>query len=45
VLHSLPVIDSLLGATAKCHGWILATRNIKDLARCGVPVINPFEQR
>jgi toxin FitB len=45
VPRSLPVIDSLLGATAKCRGWILVTRNIKDLGRCGVAVINPFEQR
>jgi toxin FitB len=45
VPHSLPVIDSLLGATAKCRGWILVTPNIKDLDRCGVAVINPFEQR
>jgi toxin FitB len=43
--HSLPVTDSLLGATAKSHGWILVTRNVKDLARCGVAVLNPFEQR
>lgn len=38
----LPVIDSLLAATASVHGLTLATRNSKDIARTGVPTINPF---
>ena len=38
----LPVIDSLLAATAHVHGLTVATRNTKDIARTGVPVINPF---
>ena len=38
-----PVIDGLLAATAKVHDLTLATRNIKDVARTGVTVVNPFE--
>jgi predicted nucleic acid-binding protein len=37
------VIDGLLAATARCHGWTLVTRNTADLARTGVPLLNPFE--
>jgi toxin FitB len=40
----LPVIDGLLAATAKVHGLTLATRNVKDVARCGAQLVNPFER-
>jgi toxin FitB len=39
----LPVIDSLLAATARVHGLVLATRNVKDVERTGVEIVNPFE--
>jgi predicted nucleic acid-binding protein len=39
----LPVIDSLLAATAHVHGLTIVTRNTVDIARTGVPVLNPFE--
>jgi toxin FitB len=39
----LPVIDGLLAASARARGWTLVTRNTADLARCGFPVINPFD--
>jgi predicted nucleic acid-binding protein len=39
----LPVIDGLLAATAEVHGLTLATRNVKDVARSGAKVVNPFE--
>jgi predicted nucleic acid-binding protein len=39
----LPVIDGLLAATAKVRGCTLVTRNVADLRRCGVPLLNPFE--
>ena len=39
----LPVIDGLLAATATVHDLTLATRNIRDIFRSGVPVVNPFE--
>jgi predicted nucleic acid-binding protein len=37
------VIDGLLAATAKVHQLTLATRNVKDVARSGADVLNPFE--
>jgi toxin FitB len=41
----LPVIDSLLAATARMHGLTLATRNVKELASTGVDLVNPFDRR
>ncbi len=38
----LPVIDSLLAATAKIHGLALITRNTKNIIRTGVSCLNPF---
>ena len=38
----LPVIDGFLAATALHHNLTLVTRNIKDVATTGVPVINPW---
>jgi toxin FitB len=38
----LPVIDGLLAATARAHGWTLATRNTADLASSGAALFNPF---
>lgn len=38
----LPVIDSLLAATASVHGLTLVTRNVKHVARTGIDSINPF---
>jgi len=45
VARSLPVVDSLLAATAKVHGLIFVTRNTKDVARTGVHCLNPFLNR
>lgn len=39
----LPVVDSLLAATAHVHGLTVATRNVADYARTGVPTVNPFD--
>jgi hypothetical protein len=38
----LPVIDSILAATAIVHGLTLVTRNVDDVRRTGVPFVNPF---
>lgn len=38
----LPVLDSLLAATASVHGLTLVTRNVKDVERTGVECLNPF---
>lgn len=39
---TLPAIDSLLAATARVNGLTVVTRNTKDIARTGVPCLNPF---
>ena len=39
----LPVMDSLIAATAAAHGLIVVTRNVRDMERCGVRVCNPWE--
>ena len=38
----LPVLDSLLAATASVHGLTLVTRNLKHVERTGVDCLNPF---
>jgi hypothetical protein len=39
----LPVVDGLMAATASQRDWTLVTRNVKDLARTGVRLLNPFD--
>lgn len=41
----LPLIDSLLAATALVHNLILVTRNTRDVAKTGVRLFNPFEDK
>jgi hypothetical protein len=36
------VVDGLLAATALEHGLILVTRNVRDVERSGVSLLNPF---
>jgi predicted nucleic acid-binding protein len=43
VLDPLPTIDGLLAATALVHGLVLVTRNVPQVTRTGVAVLNPFE--
>jgi predicted nucleic acid-binding protein len=38
----LPLIDGLLAATAKVHGLTLVTRNVVDVVRTGVSLLDPF---
>ena len=40
--RTLPVIDGLLAATALQHDLTLVTRNVKDFAGLGVPLIDPW---
>ena len=35
--------DTMIAASAKIHGLTVATRNVNDFARCGVPVLNLFD--
>jgi hypothetical protein len=40
---TLPAVDGLIAATAHVHGLTLATRNVADFRRFGIPVTNPWE--
>jgi hypothetical protein len=40
---TVPVKDTQIAASAKQRGLVVATRNVTDFIRCGVPVVNPFE--
>jgi toxin FitB len=42
--QTLPVIDSLLAATALTHGLVVVTRNEADLGRTGVRVVDPWAE-
>lgn len=41
-VRTLPVVDTLLAATARVHELTLVTRNNKDFAGLGVTVLNPY---
>ena len=38
----LPLLDSMIAATALHHELTVATRNIRDFERAGVKVLDPF---
>lgn len=40
--RSLPVVDTLIAATAKNHGLTLVTRNIRDIESTGVRLVDPW---
>jgi predicted nucleic acid-binding protein len=40
--YTLPVLDSMIAATALEHGLTVATRNIRDFRKTGVKVVDPF---
>jgi toxin FitB len=39
----LPIVDSLIAATASVHGMTLVTRDTSDVARTGVDALNPWQ--
>ena len=41
----VPVIDSLIAATALEHGVAVVTRNVTDFERCGVTCIDPWKDQ
>ncbi|GAB6274468.1 MAG: type II toxin-antitoxin system VapC family toxin [Peptococcaceae bacterium] len=40
----LPVLDSLIAATAIANNLIVVTRNVHDLERCQVSVLDPWQE-
>jgi toxin FitB len=42
--RSLPVVDTLIAATALASDLTLVTRNVRDVAATGVNVINPWRE-
>ncbi len=38
----LPIMDSLIGATAEVHNFVLVTRNEKDFQNLDIEIVNPF---
>jgi predicted nucleic acid-binding protein len=40
--EKLPVMDSLIAATAALHGLFVVTRNARDMERCQVKVFDPW---
>ena len=43
VPNPMPDMDALIAATAIVHDLVLVTRNVKDFARTGVRLLNPWE--
>jgi predicted nucleic acid-binding protein len=43
--RSLPVVDTLIAATAINHGLTLVTRNTRDVESTGVPLVDPWQVR
>jgi len=41
VPDAVRTVDGLLAATARVHGLTLVTRNTRDVARTGVPLLDP----
>jgi hypothetical protein len=40
--QTLPLLDSMIAATALAHGLTVATHNVRDFQIAGVPVVDPF---
>ena len=48
LMHGRPAdlnADAMIAATARIHGLIVVTRNVKDFATFGTKVFNPFSSK
>ncbi len=41
--QTMPIKDSLVAATALAHGLTVVTRHVREFAKAGVPVLDPFK--
>jgi toxin FitB len=39
----LGIMDAFLAATAEAHGLTIVTRNVRDFAALGLPLLNPWD--
>ncbi|NOQ37142.1 MAG: PIN domain-containing protein [Methylococcaceae bacterium] len=40
---AMAIVDGLIATTALTHNFTLVTRNVKDVERSGVSILNPWE--
>ena len=40
--QNIGMADTQIAAIARVHGFMIATRNIRDFAHCGIELIDPF---
>ena len=40
---AMAIVDGLIATTALTHDFILVTRNVRDVERSGVSILNPWE--
>lgn len=40
--ETMPILDSMIAATALRHGLIIVSRNVRDFRKAGVKVVDPF---
>jgi len=38
----MPILDSMIAATALTHGLTVATHDVRGFQKAGVPVLDPF---
>ncbi len=41
--EKLPVVDSMIAATASVHDLVVVTRNVQDMVRCQAKVFDPWK--
>jgi predicted nucleic acid-binding protein len=41
----LSILDGQIASIARVHGYVVATRNVRDFVECGVEILNPFSAR